>query len=68
MLTFKFDAPISEYREITAGTKVKYVSLSDEYEGFIVVEFEGDLYLFSVEFFEEHNVNKLNNDKTKITA
>jgi hypothetical protein len=62
MLTFKYDAPISEYRDIPAGTKVKYVSLSEEYEGFIVVEFEGDLYMFSEEFFEETSI------KSKITV
>jgi hypothetical protein len=60
MLTFKYDAPISEYRDIPVGTRVKYVSLSDEYEGFIVVEFEGDLYLFSREYFVETDTNKLN--------
>jgi hypothetical protein len=53
MLTFKYDAPISEYREIPAGTEVKYISESDEYEGFVVVEYEGDRYMFSEEYFVE---------------
>jgi hypothetical protein len=53
MLTFKYDAPISEYREIQAGTEVKYISESNEYEGFVVVEYEGDMYMFSEEYFVE---------------
>jgi hypothetical protein len=61
MLTFKLDAPISEYREISAGTKVKYISESDEYEGFVVVEYDGERYMFSEEYFVEVNTNKLNN-------
>jgi hypothetical protein len=60
MLTFKYDAPLSEYREIPAGTKVKYISESDVYEGFVVVEYEGKMYMFSQEYFVEVNTNKLN--------
>jgi hypothetical protein len=66
MLTFKYDAPLSEYREISAGTKVKYISESDDYEGFVVVEYEGERYMFSQEYFVEYNTNKLN--KKLITA
>jgi hypothetical protein len=53
MLTFKYDAPISDYRDIPEGTKVKYISESDEYEGFVVVEYEGERYMFSEEYFVE---------------
>jgi hypothetical protein len=60
MLTFKLDAPLSEYREVQAGTKVKYISES-EYEGFVVVEYDGEKYMFSQEYFVECDTNKLNN-------
>lgn len=68
-LTFKYDTPINDYTEIPAGTKVTRYSNWNEYEGFTAVVYEGNIYYFADQNFEEVALlSKLNEKETVLTV
>lgn len=52
-LTLRYDCEITEYITINEGTKVKVYDNWNEYEGFTAIEFKGELYYISDQYFVE---------------